>query len=490
MKLLDLASVRDEIARCMKCGNCQAVCPIYFETKKELGVARGKLTLAQAALEEELPVTPAFAKRLSLCLTCNACVANCPSGVRFDRILLAARAAAVKACGLPPVKKVIFAGLSHHIVFRAGLRSGRLLQPLIFKRHPRKKANYPRFPLGLDRRRIVPPLAARTLLEELPEVNQPVGPVLNQVSNQAGQAVNLTPDRAVSRPARPRMRVAFFTGCMINYIYTETGRAVVKVLNRNGVEVVLPPEQHCCGIPVFVSGDMVTARAMAASNVRIFSGAQIDAIITACATCGEAWRHHYPELLEGGRDADQARELSKKHYDISEFLVDIIGIAREPGLVGSISSMGSTGTVGSTTGKVTYHDPCHLNRGLGINRAPREILRAMPGVEFREMANPGRCCGGSGSFSLSYYDLSMDIAAHKVADIRNTGAETVVTGCPACRMQIEDALNRHQMPQRVLHTVELLEMAYRAAEDVKGDADLVKKGERTSAAKAGEKRAG
>lgn len=174
MKLQDLAAVRDEISRCMKCGNCQAVCPIYFETKKELGVARGKLTLAQAALEGELPVTPAFAERLSLCLTCNACVANCPSGVRFDRILLATRAAVVKACGLPPVKKVIFAGLSHPIVFRAGLRSGRLLQPLIFKRHPRKKANYPRFPLGLDRRRIVPPLAART----------------------AGQAVNLTLDRA------------------------------------------------------------------------------------------------------------------------------------------------------------------------------------------------------------------------------------------------------------------------------------------------------
>ncbi len=479
MKLLDLASVRDEIARCMKCGNCQAVCPIYFETKKELGVARGKLTLAQAALEGELPVTPAFAKRLSLCLTCNACVANCPSGVRFDRILLAARAEAVKACGLPPVKKVIFAGLSHHIVFRAGLRSGRLLQPLIFKRHPRKKANYPRFPLGLDRRRIVPPLAARTLLEELPEVN----PAIDA-------------DRVPNRPARPRMRVAFFTGCMINYIYTEIGRAVVHVLNRNGIEVVLPPEQHCCGIPVFVSGDMVTARAMAASNVRIFSGAQIDAIITACATCGEAWRHHYPELLEGAREAEQARELGKKHYDISEFLVDVIGIAIEPGLVGSASSVGATGSVGSTTGKVTYHDPCHLNRGLGINRAPREILRAIPGVEFKEMADPGRCCGGSGSFSLSYYDLSMDIAAHKVADIRNTGAETVVTGCPACRMQIEDALNRHQMPQRVLHTVELLEMAYQAAEAVEGevdsagDADLVNKEERTSAAKAGKKRAG
>ncbi len=407
----DLATIRSELDRCMKCGNCQAVCPLYSELRKEAAAARGKIRLVEALLAGELALGGRLEDRLALCLTCGACSANCPSGVRFDRVILAARTAAVRRRGLSPVKRLVFYGvLRHRRVFRGSLRAGRRLQGLVRR---------PRFPIGLDRRRVVPALARRTLLEELPPV---------------------------VRVPEARWRVAYFAGCMNTYVYTGIGRSVVEVLAENRVEVVIPSTQHCCGIPVIVAGDQRLAREMAQSNLGVFAGLQVDALITSCSTCVAAWRHHYPELLPGEAHRTAAA-LARKTYDISEFLVDVVGL-RPP-----------TASLGVS---VTYHDPCHLNRIAGVTRQPREILRAIPGVEFRELSDPGRCCGGAGSFSLSHYGLSMRVAAHKVKDIAGTGAAAVATGCPACRMQLEDALTQAGLAHPVRHVVELLAEAYRA----------------------------
>lgn len=415
-----LEAIRAEIDKCMKCGNCQAVCPIYKETRKEAGVARGKIRLIKHLLETG-EATPELGEKLSLCLTCKACNANCPCGVKFDRIIMAARSELVRKKGLPLVKKAIFGTLKRRAIFRLGIKSGATFQSLIFKKHPQKNAGSVRFPIGLDAKRIVPSLASKSLLESVSEINKVAG--------------------------KPKMRVAFYTGCMTNFIYTDLGKATINVLLANKVEVVVPKAQHCCGIPVLAHGDAKTAKEMAKSNIDIVLNAKVDAIITSCATCGHTWKKEYRDLLKDDPAyAEKVKEVVSKFYDITEFLVNIIKFDRKK--------------LGKVNTKVTYHDPCHLVRGQGIKNEPREIIKAIPGVEFVEMKAPDRCCGGAGSFSLTHYDLSMDIHSKKADDIKQTNTQQVLTSCPGCRMQLEDGINMFSMSHPVQHVVQLLDQSY------------------------------
>lgn len=419
-----LPEIKRALQKCMKCGNCQAVCPLYQEKRTEAAVARGKLQLIQAVLDGQLSVSKGFQEKIDLCMLCGACMANCPNGVKVYDIILAARAEVARDIGVPAVKNMAFHALRKPGLFDFGMKTGRHFQFLALKKHPDKNAASLRFPIGLDRKRIFPFLAPKTLREELPEVNS--------VPN-------------------PKMRVAYFTGCTTNYIYTDIGKAVVNVLNKNGIEVVIPAKQHCCGTPVYTSGEIETAREMAKSNIDILLDLKVDAVITSCATCGGALKHDYYELLADSHEySKKAQQLSEKVYDISQFLVDLIDFRKVK--------------MGTVKCKTTYHDPCHLNRFMGVTKQPREIIRSIPGVEFAEMEHHDRCCGGAGSFSLTHYEDSMAVFRQKAEDVKTTGADLVLTGCPSCRMQLEDGLNHYDLNKKVMHTVQLLSMAYDKAQ--------------------------
>lgn len=413
----ELKEVEKEIIKCMTCGNCQAVCPLYKETRAEAAVARGKVQLAKAVLNGKLDYTAGLAHRFDLCLTCMACVANCPCGVRVDKIVLAARAALTKNRGLPFPQRVAVAGLSRPALMDMGMKAAGLTQGLLFKRGERGMS--PRFPMGLELRRVLPPLTRRPLKEQLPEKN-------------------LVPD--------PVMRVAFFAGCVTNYVFPQVGRALVEVLNRHGVEVVFPRAQHCCGTPVFIHGAKDTAREMAASQVDIFTKAGVDAVVTVCGTCGEAFRHYYPQLLANHPDhARNANTLAERTYDIAEFLTGVVPLNKD--LLGPLDT------------SFTYHEPCHIGRGLGAAGKAEELLKAIPGAKYSPLTEPGRCCGGAGSFTFEHYDLSFKVLERKLDDIAGSGAGVVVTGCGSCRIQLNEGLARRKMPQRVLHTVEMLALS-------------------------------
>jgi len=244
------------------------------------------------------------------------------------------------------------------------------------------------------------------------------------------------------------MRVAFFTGCMINYIYTDTGRAVINVLKNSGVEVVIPALQNCCGTPVRINGDYETARMMAKANIDVFLKEEVDVVVVACGTCGLSLKEEYAELL---RDdpiyAKKAKQLGGMIKDFSELVVSLEGFEDR---------------MGRLPIKVTYHDPCHLVRGLKVKEQPRQIIRSIQELVFEEMDKPDTCCGSGGSFSLYHYELSTQINDHKVEAINKTGAEVLVTGCSACRMHIADGLNRQGFSVKVMHTAQLVEMAYEA----------------------------
>lgn len=413
-----LATASDLLNQCSKCGGCQAVCPLYGETQAEPYVARGKIFLIKNYLEGTIELSPKMKEIMSLCLLCKACVDNCPNKVPVDQLVLAARREIAKERGISFVRKNVF----QHLLQNNGrlslaARMGYLYQHSGIQSVVRKS--------GLLEL-ISPDLAKKEGL--LPRVAR------RPFRSQAPKLITCS---------RPKIRVAYYTGCLTNYVYPGTGLAVLDVLGRNGAEVVIP-EQWCCGIPALASGDEASAVALAHRNIEAFQKAGVDAIVTDCASCG-SMLHDYADLI-GTREA---RIFADKVLDFSQLLDDAIDFqpgAREVPVV------------------ATYHDPCHLRRGQGVHTAPRKLIRAVPGVELTEMNEADRCCGAAGSFNLTYYDLSTRIGKRKVENIRKTGAGLVVTGCPSCIMQLDHVLKLEQSPVQVMHLAELLSMTYEKGE--------------------------
>jgi len=425
MKLVHLTKFQDKVLQCMKCGFCMYFCPVYREIRTEPIVARGRNVLAMELLEGAQFDWKHLEERYSKCLTCNRCAQFCPAKVEVAAITLAARGDIVANTGLPFAEKVVFARmLKKRRLFGTVLKVASRLQRFL----PRTKGKIRHLPLflsALGKGRQIPEIARRFLRDELPEVIPPPPGV------------------------KKRMRVAFFAGCATDFIFPEVGRMTIAFLTRQGVEVLFPKGQGCCGMPVFGSGDFVTARGMADGNIAVFSELEgVDYIVTSCATCGSALKEGYRTFLADTKDREKRyARFSALVKDINEFIVDILKPPPE-----ALKTALPKGT------KVTYHDPCHLVRYQKISEQPREIIRSIAGLELVEMREPDRCCGMGGSFNVRYYDLSTQIAEHKMSAIADTGADIVATACPGCMIQLIDNTIQKKMPQRVMHVMELLSL--------------------------------
>lgn len=425
-----LEEIAQEVVKCSRCGNCRSICPVFLEENNENTTPRSKARMMEAVREGELELTPAMQERFSKCLLCKACKTNCGSGVGTDTLILEARALLAERNGIPLVKKMAFTGLRYRKLFDLFLQSGALFQGLVFKKLPDGRGRIARFPLpgaGLSVRRVVPDLASRPLRSRLNNV------IKAKISPSKGQVV-------------------FFTGCTLNYIYPPAGEAVVNILTNNGWDVLIPEGQCCCGTPAFTTGDLESGRALAEQNIRTLVEAGSDYIVTACGTCGAALQHEYEFLLAGSSGLEQWRELSGKVLDISQFVVQHCDLSK----------------FGSLPLKVTYHDPCHLVRGMNVSTEPRQIFQSIPGMEYAEMKDANRCCGAGGSFSASYYELSRKINDKKLDNAENTGMYYLVTGCSSCRMHITDGLSQRNSAMKVLHTAEVIDMAYAAGRKEQG----------------------
>jgi glycolate oxidase iron-sulfur subunit len=251
---------------------------------------------------------------------------------------------------------------------------------------------------------------------------------------------------AIIAPAQgaTKMRVGFFTGCFIDFVDPEIGRSLIRVLGRHGVEVIFPKEQTCCGIPVFMSGDLEDGLDLLRANLEAFAPYKLEAIVVACATCGTALKESYKILVSGLSQEwiDRVNVFSGQVMDISEFLTQKIELNKPEAKI---------------LEKVTYHDPCHLNRSQGITAQPRQVLKNLSGIKLVEMHEPQRCCGGGGSFSFYNYELSKQISQKKIKDIEATQATTVVTGCPGCMLQLKDQLTQKGLPIKVKHLIQVVD---------------------------------
>ncbi|MDT8902474.1 (Fe-S)-binding protein [Anaeroselena agilis] len=408
-----LKQMREESEKCLRCGLCQIVCPIYNVLGSEPAVARAKVRLARELAGDVLKVTPRMRKIMSLCLNCKACVANCPSQVHTDKLVLAARAQIKDEDGLPfLLGAALKQFLPNNSLQGVAAKSAYLYQHLGLQQAVRGSGLLKAVSPDLAQKEgVMPEFAPRTFRAEL----------ANMTLKKGG-----------------KVKVAYYLSCMTNMVNPALGKAVIEVLERHGCEVVIPTDVQCCGTPQLAYGDVETAEALARNNARLLAATGADYILTDCGTCGDTLRH-YEELT-----ADAAG-FEQKVLDVSEFLVDKLGVKPGDKPVEAV---------------VTYHDSCHLNRGQGVNRQPREILKAIPGLTFREMAEADRCCGGAGTFAITNYDLSMAILDRKVGNIKAVNPTIVAAGCPACKMQLEHGLARNNVGATVAHPVELLAKTY------------------------------
>jgi len=406
-----LSGRRSELDRCSRCGKCLSVCPVYQVELLEPAAPRAKVQLIRSWLDGRLETTGRLRELFHLCLLCGACAQACPNGVRPHDLVLAARRAVVSRYGVPWLRRHVFRDLLPH----AGRLhvAGRLLS--LYRA------------TGLHRL-----VQGTGLAAALPG---PLGRALSLLPPAPGGCLG-----SASAPVQgpPRMRAAYFTGCFTAFVGPAVGRAAADVLTRNGIEVIIPP-QSCCGIPAASFGDPASARRLARANAAALHATGADVVVVDCASCGSMLKD-YPSLLND----PAAFWVAERVVDISTLLVDS-GFATPPPL---------------PLGRVTYHDPCHLSRGLGVRTAPRDLLRGIPGVKFVDMEDADTCCGAGGTFNLTHSRISDAVGRRKAEAIAATGASVVASSCPACDMQLRLACRRAQLDVEVVHVVCLLSQAY------------------------------
>jgi len=426
-----LSQAAEQVVRCNKCGFCQEVCPTYRVTGQEFAVARGRNRLLRLVVDGRLTLEgdPELKEYLYTCLLCGACTVVCPSGVPTDELVAAARADLTRRQGLP-------------FLYRTALHG--------FLRSPRRLA----VPMALLRlyqnsgvRWVARHIGLLHLVGTLGQVEGilpgiPRSSLRARLRARGGTAVYTTP--AGGPGPAPRRRVAYFLGCVTDNLFPPVGEAVIGVLERNGYQVVVP-ENACCGVAHRAYGDLAAAEDLARQNLAVLAGTGADLVVTDCATCAHTLREYAELLADDPRHAAAAAELSGKVREVSQLLAE----------------EGYEEPAGVLEGTVSYHDPCHLGRGMGVRTQPRQILRSIPGLQFRELPEADWCCGGAGSYNLTHHELSVRILERKMENFRETGARLLATSCPSCLLQLGYGLRQAGLPARVVHPVQLLWQSYR-----------------------------
>jgi len=419
-KIIDgLKELETERLKCMRCGFCQNYCPMYGETQKEYDVSRGKVALLNNMADQLLDDAEGLAEKLDRCLLCGSCQANCPSATPTLNIFIKARALVAEYRGLSPIKKLVFrALLPNPKRFDWALKAGALGQGIVFRKvkdAQQKTAKAPMLAPFIGDRHIRP-LPDKPLHEKYRNLDTPAG--------------------------KSGLKVVFYPGCVADRMYTTMGEACIKALQHHGVGIFFPADFACCGMPSLASGDMTGFEMQVRQNLAVLAGRTYDYIVTPCGSCTSAIAEMWKEMgTFTDAEREQLKAIAAKAIDINAFLVDVLGVkAAEP-------KDGAT--------PVTYHDPCHLKKGLGVSAQPRELIKANAGYTLKEMEESDRCCGCGGSFNLFHYDVSKNIGQKKRDLIVETGAPIVATACPACMMQLIDTLSRNGDKVDVKHAIEL-----------------------------------
>lgn len=415
-----------DLDKCIHCGLCLNACPTYRELGIEMDSPRGRIYQMVQVATGQMEMTPSYFQHLDLCLACRACETACPSGVPYGRLIEAARAELEPAAPrswterrirdfvygtlLPSRGWLKFAGALLYLYQATGLRSlvqGSGILKLFGK---------------LGRIEHLAPAA------EVPFYFDNIG-------------------RTFPAEGPARFRVAFLAGCITNVSFARLNEATVRVLQKNGCDVVLPEKQGCCGALHAHAGRREEARALARRNIDACLSEPFDAIVTNTAGCGSTLKE-YDELLENDAEYhEKAKRFVSLMRDASEFLA-AAGLTQFPGRLDAV---------------VTYQDSCHLLHGQKIRNAPRELLRAIPGLTLKELPQSEICCGSAGTYNVVQDEMADALIARKIPLATGTGASIIATANPGCMLQLRAGVEKYGKGQRVAHVIELLDEAYRNA---------------------------
>lgn len=405
----------DEIARCNRCGFCQVACPIFRSTGHEAGVARGRVALVRALVEKRLEWNAELKEPLFNCLLCGACTANCFPGVATADLIVDARTEYLQRVGREKFHRLLF---NHLLPYPKRLRLAARAVGLSLRSGLSNVAGA----LGL----------LRAFGRDFP---------------RAQKIVKRLPDQAFRDKVRPgvregrgELRIAYFVGCGIDALFPDAAEATLGVLLQVGrtVEVL---ENCCCGLPAITYGDREAARKMAAQNLALLEPGNFDAIVTDCSSCA-AFLKKYPTLFAEDDPRHQAAEAQAARV---RDVVQLLPQAATPPAIPPGEKV-----------IATYHDPCHAVRGQNLVREPRDVLRSLPGIEYRELPEADWCCGGAGSYAAYHYDLALQVLDRKLDNVERTGANLLVTSCPACIMHLSFGIHRRGLPIRVCHISEVV----------------------------------
>jgi glycolate dehydrogenase iron-sulfur subunit len=394
------------VETCVHCGFCLPSCPTYRVLGEEMDSPRGRIVLMKQVLEGDLAASDVL-PYIDRCLGCLGCETSCPSGVRYRDLLIPFRAQAEVEARSQAVKwrsRVLLRLLESPGLFRMAVLSGRVA------RHAGNLL----------------PAAVRPMLRLLPPSLEPARPMPSVVKASGVR----------------RARVALLSGCVQQVLAPDINHATLRVLAANGVEVVIPPNQGCCGALAGHAGHADHARARGAQLLRAFPS-DVDAVVTNAAGCGSAIKD-YGALFADTPLEDDAKRFAARVRDVSE-LLDELGLAVPLALRSAMT--------------VAYHDACHLSHAQHVRAAPRRLLGAIANLTVREIADGEICCGSAGLYNLEQPEIAEKLGAAKARAVVASGAETVVAGNVGCLVQIAAHLERTGHPIPVQHTMQLLDRA-------------------------------
>ena len=409
----------NDIARCNRCGFCQVDCPVFRSTGHEDGVARGRIALLRALVEGRIEWSRELEEPLFTCLLCGACTINCFPALPTADMITAARNQYLDTVGRNPLHRLLF---NHLLPYPGRLRLAARAAALGKKTGMSKAAKA----LGM----------LRFLGRDFPH---------------AEEIVERFPPEALRDKLKPgelagegsSLRVGYFVGCGMDIMCPDAAEASLSQLRTVGKTVTIL-DNCCCGLPPETYGDRQAARQLAEKNLDLLASDQFDVIVTDCSSCA-AFLKKYPTLFpERDRLHDVAKDVSSRVRDFVE-------------LAGSADVRGAHANAPSPDHPIiaTYHDPCHASRGQGLTQEPREVLQSLPDVEYRELPEANWCCGGAGSYALTHYDLSRQVLDRKIDNVEKTGANVLVTSCPACIIHLSYGIRLRGLPVRVCHLSEI-----------------------------------
>lgn len=427
------------LADCVHCGFCLPACPTYALWANEMDSPRGRIYLMQLGVEERAPLDEDFTRHIDTCLGCMACVTACPSGVQYDRLIEATRSQVERQAD-----RSIFERLFRRLIFSLFPYPKRL-RVVALKLWVYQTSGLQWLVRASGLLKVLPPQ-----LRAMEAVTPPVA-----LKSVFGGLSDRVPASGTTR-----RRVALLLGCVQRTFFPDVNAATARVLAAEGCEVIVPPDQGCCGALMVHAGLEADAISMAKRLVDTFDGVDVDEIVVNAAGCGSTLKEYGHLLRDEPEYADRGAKLAAKCRDISEVLADLPPRApRHP--------------IPMT---VAYHDACHLQHAQGVTAEPRQVLGSIPDLQILEIPESGLCCGSAGIYNLVEPETARQLGSRKAANVQSTGADAVVSSNPGCLLQLQssmkEATDTPKATPPMYHMVEVLDASIRGVSLSRGTNDV------------------